>query len=69
MKKPATPLAAWMKDTDRTTEALAEEVKRDRTRVTRWRNGDGTPDIEALARLEVISGGLITAKSFVETAQ
>lgn len=68
MKKKRTPLAKWMEDEGFTAEALAIKVGRDRTRVVRWRANKGTPDIEALARLEELSGGLITAKSFVGAA-
>jgi len=68
MKKTLSPLAKWMEGEGLTAEALAIKVGRDRTRVVRWRANKGTPDIEALAKLETLSGGLITAKSFVGAA-
>lgn len=68
MSKDSLPLAQWMEEAGFTVEALAIEVKRDRTRVLRWRDNKGRPDIDALAKLERISGGRVTAKSFVEAA-
>ena len=62
--KADTPLAKWMADNGYTDESLAIEIGRDRTRVLRWRNKKGLPDMEALARLERVSGGTITAQSF-----
>jgi transcriptional regulator with XRE-family HTH domain len=59
-----TPLAKWMAENGYTDESLATEIGRDRTRVLRWRKKEGLPDMEALARLEKVSGGTITAQSF-----
>lgn len=64
----AETLAQWMEAEEISVPKLAHDVGRDRTRVLRWRDGKGCPDIEALARLEELSGGRVTAKSFAGEA-
>ncbi|MGE3419347.1 MAG: hypothetical protein AB7I42_25095 [Bradyrhizobium sp.] len=65
----ATPFAQWMMEAGYTAETLAVEVGRDRTRVLRWRDNKGKPDFDALAKLETLSKGRVTASSFVEAAE
>jgi transcriptional regulator with XRE-family HTH domain len=57
-------LAEYMKHAKLTDAKLAEMVNRDRSNVTRWRLKKTRPDIDALARLEDVTGGAVSAKDF-----
>lgn len=58
-------LAAYMKITRTTDAKLAEEVERDRSTVTRWRQGKTRPDWLAIEKLEAVTNGAVTAQDFV----
>lgn len=62
-------LHEFMKTANLSDAALAEQVSRDRSTVTRWRNGKSRPDYDALVALAKITKGKVTAADFLEAAQ
>lgn len=59
-------LADYMETLKITDARLAEAVGRDRTTVSRWRNGKARPDWSAFAAIEKATNGMVTARDFVE---
>ena len=57
-------LVDYMIEKKLTDEAFGALVKRDRTRVLRWRSGKSWPDPEALEAIREVTGGKVTANDF-----
>lgn len=62
-------LAEWLKREGKTVVALAKELGRDPSFITRVKNGDAMPSIEVAAEIQRITGGEVTAVDHVLTAQ
>jgi transcriptional regulator with XRE-family HTH domain len=62
-------LADWLKREGKTVVALARELGRDPSFITRVKNGDAMPSIEVAAEIQRITGGEVTAVDHVCTAQ
>jgi ribosome-binding protein aMBF1 (putative translation factor) len=62
-------LADWLKREGKTVVALAKELSRDPSFITRVKNGDAMPSIEVAAEIQRITGGEVTAVDHVVTAQ
>lgn len=62
-------LADWLKRESKTVVALAKELGRDPSFITRVKNGDAMPSIEVAAEIQRITGGEVTAIDHVFTAQ
>ncbi len=62
-------LADWLKREGMTVVALAKELGRDPSFITRVKNGDAMPSIEVAAEIQRITGGEVTAVDHVTTAQ
>lgn len=59
----------WMQVTGWKTNELADLLGVSRQTIYAWKQGDSRPSAEALAKLEVLSKGEITARSFVSGAR
>jgi transcriptional regulator with XRE-family HTH domain len=62
-------LADWLKREGKTVVALARELGRDPSFITRVKNGDAMPSIEVAAEIQRITGGEVTAVDHVLIAQ
>ncbi|GJE13662.1 helix-turn-helix domain-containing protein [Methylobacterium longum] len=62
-------LADWLKREGMTVVALAKELGRDPSFITRVKNGDAMPSIEVAAEIQRITGGEVTAIDHVLIAQ
>lgn len=58
-------LSEYLESRGLTDAAFAALVGRDRTSVTRWRNGTTRPDLDALLAVYVATGGLVTPNDFL----
>lgn len=59
----------WMQVTGWKTNELADLLGVSRQTIYAWKQGDSRPSAEALAKLEVLSKGEISARSFVSGAR
>lgn len=61
---PAMKLSHWLDREKRTDSWLAERVGRDRSIITRIKNGDALPSVEVAAKIQVITEGMVTATDY-----
>ena len=57
--------AKWVEECGWTTTQLAELVGVSRQSIHAWKQGTSKPSAEALAKLEVLSKGAVSARTFV----
>lgn len=58
-------LAEWLKREGKTVVALARELGRDPSFITRVKNGDAMPSIEVAAEIQRLTEGAVTAIDYV----
>jgi ribosome-binding protein aMBF1 (putative translation factor) len=61
-------LADWLRREGKTVVALAKELGRDPSFITRVKNGDAMPSIEVAAEIQRITQGAVTAIDYVRAA-
>lgn len=57
-------LSHWLDREKRTDSWLAERVGRDRSIITRIKNGDALPSVEVAAAIQRLTGGEVTATDY-----
>lgn len=60
---------AWLRSSGMSVQSLSEVLGVSRTSVYKWLSGDMLPSAATLVKLEALSGGVVTARSFVREAQ
>lgn len=60
--------AAWLKASEMSAQSLAEALGVSRAVVYKWLAGECMPSASTLIKLEAMSGGRITARSFARQA-
>ncbi|WP_246753176.1 helix-turn-helix domain-containing protein [Methylobacterium organophilum] len=58
-------LAEWLKREGKTVVALAKELGRDPSFITRVKNGTAMPSVEVAAEIQRLTGGAVTAIDYV----
>lgn len=61
-------LAEWLKREGKTVVALAKDLGRDPSFITRVKNGDAMPSIEVAAEIQRLTEGAVTAIDYVRAA-
>lgn len=61
-------LADWLEREGRSATWLAEQVGRDRSFISKVMKDEARPSVEIAARIQVLTGGEVTAIDYVETA-
>ena len=64
-----TTLQAWLDDAEMEPHELALLLRVSRQAVHQWLSGQTLPSAEMLAKLEEVSDGRVTARSFVEVVR
>jgi hypothetical protein len=64
-----TLLSDWLSTNKRTDEWLAAQIKRERSTVTKIKNGRIGPSASTIARIEVATGGQVTASDHVRAME
>ncbi|GJD59817.1 helix-turn-helix domain-containing protein [Methylobacterium dankookense] len=62
-------LSDWLKQNGKTVAWLAEQVGRDRSFLTRVKNGEAKPSVDVAAAIQRVTGGAVTAVDYVTDAE
>lgn len=58
-------LSAWLAENDKTDAWLAQEIGRERSFVTKLRNGRAVPSFSTATKIHKVTAGAVTANDFM----